>query len=188
MIHAQTKKTRVGAVNGRQIALIHVAKAKVGMEEDAYRDMLRDVSGAESSKDLTTEQFEECMKRFEALGFKSAGKSWPPSRASRVSEKPAFLQWERGLEPSPEKKPLMSKISALLAAQGKGWAYAHGMARRMFGVEKVVWCDFEQLHKIAAALSIHGKRLDRKGAGDAAAGVQSFPRAPGGNPGKGGKN
>jgi len=167
-MYAGARKARQGAVNGRQIALIHVARAKTGMDEAAYRDMLQDVTGgaASSSKDLTVPQFEECMRRFAALGFKgTGGKPWPPAKAKRFAEarKERFLAWERGLEPPPEKLPLMGKISALLCAQGKSWAYAHGMAQKMFAVEKVGWCHPEQLHAIAAALSIHGRRGARKG-------------------------
>lgn len=36
----------------KQIALIHVAKSKLGIAEDEYRSCLVQIAGVESSKDL----------------------------------------------------------------------------------------------------------------------------------------
>lgn len=50
------------------IALIHVAKAKIGMTEPEYRDLLG-AFGCESSKQLTAAKFEAVMKHFYNMGF-----------------------------------------------------------------------------------------------------------------------
>ena len=34
----------------------------------------------------------------------------------------------------------------------KPWEYADGMAKKMFKVEKLIWCTPQQLHKLVAAL------------------------------------
>ena len=39
--------------------------------------------------------------------------------------------------------------------------YAHGMAKRMFGVDQVHWLSDDKLHKLVAALQIYANR--RKG-------------------------
>jgi len=61
---------------------------------------------------------------------------------------------------SPEKgkRKMLAKISAILAEIEKPWAYADGMAFRMFGVEKLEWCTPDQTHKIVSALVYHQKR------------------------------
>lgn len=54
-----------------QIALIHVAKDRVGMDEDDYRAVLRRVGGVESSRQLDAAGFTAVMKVFERCGFQS---------------------------------------------------------------------------------------------------------------------
>lgn len=58
-------------VTHKQIALIHVAKKQLGLDEDAYRDILRRWGGMESSADLDQVRFHMVMMRFEQLGFRS---------------------------------------------------------------------------------------------------------------------
>ena len=67
--------------------------------------------------------------------------------------------------PSPEPAPgglgktrLLNKIEALLADAGRPWTYVDGMAKHMFGLDAVAFCDDRQLHKIVAALMIDQKR------------------------------
>lgn len=57
------------ALTHKQIALIHVAKSLVGMDEATYRTFLRAHAGVDSSKDLSKAQFNEVMTAFEGMGF-----------------------------------------------------------------------------------------------------------------------
>lgn len=52
-----------------KVALVHVAKAQVGMAEEVYRQMLREIGGVSSSVDLSSEAFAAVMDRFKTLGF-----------------------------------------------------------------------------------------------------------------------
>jgi hypothetical protein len=54
-----------------QISLIHVAKERVGMTDDAYRDMLKRVAGVTSSTALNRKGFEIVMDEFNRFGFKN---------------------------------------------------------------------------------------------------------------------
>lgn len=56
----------------------------------------------------------------------------------------------------------MGKIGALLADGKLSWNYAHGIAKKMFGVERLEWCDCQQLRKIVAALEYNKKRQAKK--------------------------
>jgi len=63
---------------------------------------------------------------------------------------------------------LLKKIEALLAEAGRPWAYADGIARKMFRVDKIAWCRAGDLHKIVAALMIDQRRRKaRRQASDA---------------------
>ncbi|NJM31319.1 MAG: regulatory protein GemA [Rhizobiales bacterium] len=56
----------------RQLGLLYVAKAKLGIADDDYRAMLSRVAGVESAKHLSDDGFAAVMAEFERLGFVSA--------------------------------------------------------------------------------------------------------------------
>lgn len=60
-------------INRKQIALIHVAKNKLGLDEAAYRELLGQF-GAKSSKELDYAQFKELIAAMERLGFEASTK------------------------------------------------------------------------------------------------------------------
>jgi phage gp16-like protein len=60
------------AVSRRKIALIHVAKAQLGLDDDDYRALLGRVAGVASSRDLRSADFDRVMAELERLGFRSS--------------------------------------------------------------------------------------------------------------------
>ncbi|WP_104565829.1 gp16 family protein [Ralstonia mannitolilytica] len=122
------------------LAKIHIARKQLGMDEDTYRAMLQSVGGVHSSKDLDDAGATKVLAHLQRSGFK------PTKHVGRV---PRAVT---------SNKALMSKIEALLADGGKPWAYAHSMAKRMFGIDKLEWCDHDQLWRIVAALQISANR------------------------------
>lgn len=52
-----------------QLAVIHIAKKELKLDDDLYRTLLQDVAGVSSSKDLDSESFDRLMKRFQRLGL-----------------------------------------------------------------------------------------------------------------------
>ena len=59
-------------ITRKQLALIHVAKSKLGMDDQEYRHTLLHFAGVESAKDLDREGFEAVMGYFEWQGFAPA--------------------------------------------------------------------------------------------------------------------
>lgn len=59
------------AISSRKIAVLHVAKAQLGLDDDAYRRILREEAGATSARQLTDVGFDTVMRRFQMLGFRS---------------------------------------------------------------------------------------------------------------------
>jgi len=55
----------------KQLALVHIAKARLGVPDDEYREILRDHCGVETSKDLDAEGFGLLMALFRQWGFLS---------------------------------------------------------------------------------------------------------------------
>ena len=64
-------------INRKKIALVHVAKAKLGLDDEEYRDMLINVCNVHSAKDLTETSFNRLMRYLEAVGFKSSNYKMP---------------------------------------------------------------------------------------------------------------
>ena len=58
------------AIGRKKKALLHIAKGKLHLDEETYRQILKGVAGAESSTELNREGFEKVMKRFQEMGFK----------------------------------------------------------------------------------------------------------------------
>lgn len=56
----------------KQTALIHLAKKQLGLSDERYRFILKEMAGVETSKDLDQTGFELVMKAMMALGFRSA--------------------------------------------------------------------------------------------------------------------
>jgi len=125
----------------RQIALVHVAKARLGLNEEDYRELLaRFGQGARSSKELTQGQLEELLQHFKKCGF----------------EVPSFRPLSKGA-PNIRRLPAakhagLAAVDRALANLNLPWVYAEGIARQMFGIKKLQWLAPEQLQKVRLAL------------------------------------
>lgn len=114
-----------------QLAQIHIAKKELGMDDDTYRAMLWTCARVESSKDLDYAGRLKVLEHLKGRGWKN--KQTKP----RVTE---------------HKQLQINKIEALIADMSLSWAYADGLAKRMYKRDKVQWCDAKELQGIIAAL------------------------------------
>lgn len=61
----------------QQLAVLHVAKKQLGLDDDTYRDILKAHAGVRSAKDLDTDGFENVMRYLKLeLGFRPTGKAF----------------------------------------------------------------------------------------------------------------
>lgn len=128
------------------LAKIHIAKQQLGLDDETYRALLARVAGVRSAKELNKRQTSAVLAEFERLGFKPK----PAKKANRTTPKPA-----------PDRAAQVAKIEAFLAEAERPWSYADAMALRMFKVERVEWCDSDQLRRLIAALNYDAKRHGR---------------------------
>lgn len=56
-------------ISNAQKTLLHVAKTKLHLDDETYRDLLRAEAGVESSKDLDNAGLNRVLLRFKKLGF-----------------------------------------------------------------------------------------------------------------------
>lgn len=123
-----------------RLAAIHLGKKELGMDDDTYRDLLQQVTGKRSAKELNDDELVAVLKRLEELGFsKKEFGTKPKVKAS--------------------KDALMGKIEALLTDAELHWNYAIGIAKKMFKKEALEFCTESELHRIVAALEYRKKRL-----------------------------
>lgn len=128
----------------KQLALIHIAKQQLGISDEDWRALLQAHFGVRSSAELDAAGRMRLIEALKAMGFR-------PRRRHRVRA-------------SEDRAPLLAKIDALLIACGHlPRSYADGIARRMFGIERVEWCRPDELRKIVAALEYHKRRVRKCG-------------------------
>lgn len=128
----------------RYLAPIHCAKRDLCMDDDAYRALLERVAKVRSARDLSPAAAARVLEEFERLGW--------INKRRRARGRP------HNFAALPDR---IHKIEAQLASMGLDWAYADGIARQMFKIQRVAWVRRpDQLDAIIAALhNEQSKRL-----------------------------
>ena len=131
----------------KDLARIHVAKKELGLDDDAYRELLKGTTGKASAADLSSKERFKLLCVLQKLGAPAATRQAYPGRPQK---------------PAPDQARLIEKIEALLADAQRPWAYADGMAKHMFKRESVKDCESGELVRIVAALTYDAKRRAAK--------------------------
>ena len=118
-----------------------MGKKQLGLDDDTYRDMLEQVTGKRSAKDMSDDDLVKVIQHLDQLGFSKR---------------------EFGNKPKVKlsKDALIGKIEAHLAENKLHWNYAKGIAKQMFQKEALEFCTENQLWRIVAALEYKKKRTD----------------------------
>ena len=105
----------------RDLATIHMAKAQLGMADDAYRAILWSVARVRSSADLDQAGRSKLLDHFKACG-------WKPT--------PRVNEWAFINTAARDRQPLLRKICMVCKSMGVGKAYAEGAAKRQHGIDR----------------------------------------------------
>lgn len=132
----------------KMLAKIHIAKEQLGLDDDVYRDLLAHTTGLRSCSKMNKTQLENVLLVLKRKGFRD-------DFVGGLGRMPLHLV---------EHRPMMNKIAVLLKQTGKTWAYAGGMAKKMFEKDKLSLLNGEELHKLLSALQIYANRHEKKGA------------------------
>lgn len=131
----------------QMIQKIHIAKAELKLDDNAYKMLLMEAVDKPSCTMMSDRELMIVLQKMQAKGFKVKSKYGKRPTASASA---------------PNRQLLMSKITALLTESNKPWGYAHAIAKRSFGIERVQWLTDDQLHKLVQMLAVfnhrHGKR------------------------------
>ena len=164
------------ATRNNDLALIHIAKAQLGIPDDQYRDMLFTIGRVRSSKDLDPAGRQRLIDHFKKCGW-----SMRPKAGGKAPSEWAFVfRLTQSCQPLGKKLfRLAQRIGALqsppLPVMPRAWAeaiLAQMRGQRAAGGAPVAapleMASFDELHDLVAALEIHRRRL-AKAAADAAA-------------------
>ena len=122
---------------------IHLGKDQLGLDEETYREMLQQLTGARSSINL-----DESGRRKVLAHMRKCGAVFTRPGRTRLD---------------PGKRPLLNKIYALLGDRPS--AYAEGILKQMFdrhAPQRLEWATPAQLHKVVAALEYDRQRKARR--------------------------
>ncbi|WP_066568085.1 gp16 family protein [Snodgrassella sp. CFCC 13594] len=123
------------------IAKIKIGQTQLGLDDATYRALLERVTGHRSCTEMDVGQLESVLAAMRSQGFTPTS----PTKHKRPSARTSA-------------DPMLRKVGALLADNKLPWNYAHGMARKMFRVDRVQWLNDEHMHKLIAALQIYANR------------------------------
>lgn len=127
------------ADRNRELARIHCVAKEIGLARDEYEDLLFSLARVRSAADLDDGARRRVIAHLQGL-------------ADRYDDW-AFVERSPG-----DRKPLLRKMIVMLRQRGAGKRYAEGIAKRMFGIERLELCAPDQLHKIVAALTYDQRR------------------------------
>lgn len=157
MKKSPTKPVDKAALRRRKdLAAIHVIAAKqLRLDEETYRALLERVAGVRSAAELDVRgriQVLQELRRLTGEGGRRMRNALPgPDAPQNVRDEIAGM---------------VAKVGAILAEAERGWPYAHGLAVRMFKVQRVEWLKANQLHRLVAALAIDQKRRRSRDQGE----------------------
>jgi len=125
----------------RDLATIHIAAKELALSDEDYRALLWTVGRAKSAGDLDAHGRRRVIDHMRSRGFM-------PRAKGRT-------------KPAPERELMVRKIRALLIDHPTGAkpdAYADGMARRMFKVDRFEWLQPDQMRSLIQALEVDKTR------------------------------
>ncbi|HNX76074.1 MAG TPA: regulatory protein GemA [Candidatus Rifleibacterium sp.] len=129
----------------KDLAMIHLAKKDLGLDDDMYRDILKQCCGVESSADLDQPNRRKLLAFFRGRGW--GRKDYRQGRPKNMNV--------------PDRSRMLRKIEALLADAKRPWGYADALAKRICKVDSLTFCEPAQLGKVISALMYDAKRNGR---------------------------
>jgi phage gp16-like protein len=147
---AEQRAAAYEAKRKQLLRLVHVGKGKLGLDDDAWRQLLRSTVSAESSKELTVAQLERVLDRLKKAGFKvRVPKAKGPQRA--LAHEP----------PDRKIRALWLDLHAKGIVRNPSEAALAAWIKREFGLEALQWLDAEQASKAIEKLKKWGRRAPK---------------------------
>lgn len=111
------------------LAKIHIAKKELGLSDDEYQDIIRQISGSKSAGDLTDSQLHDLLDRFHALG-------WRPRFRRRQTRPLPSMVWKA--------RALWLELHAMGVVKNPDWTALARFCKRMTGAQDLRQLDVRQ--------------------------------------------
>jgi hypothetical protein len=140
-------------ISPKQIALVHIAKSRLGIEEEEYRQMLHEF-GVKSSKELSTKKYWALMKYFNRLGFKPERKVSPDGRRVDFHPRPSDnLEPPRGFMNEAQAQRIWTIWNQISWAPAEGREAAlNNFCKKKANNDCWKWLSYAQAQKVLVIL------------------------------------
>lgn len=154
------KNMRLGLYRKIEIA----RKQLPDMDEEAFRERLRNEYGVSSRKDMSVSQLSRLVHDFAREGVVFTAPAKAKNKEVRPHSRPDWVEITDSMSYAPEKR----QILAIWRKLGYSMNSLDTRVRRAFGVPLFVWMkDREQLSTLLSDLQRRERTFDRKKAGGA---------------------
>lgn len=137
-----------------QIQKIHIAKTELKMSEDEYRSVLSSF-GVETSKDLSYQDADKLLEKFQQLGWKPKPKNpvkgkdkstWGKNNFSNLSKRP-------GKFATPEQLRMIEAYWKEVTGNDSRKSL-NKFLKRITGIDNIEWLTRDKIRKIKKALEV----------------------------------
>lgn len=154
------KKMRLGLYRKIEIA----RKQLPDMDEEAFRDRLRNDYGVSSRKEMSVSQLSRLVHDFAREGVVFTAPAKAKNKEVRPHSRPDWIEITDSMEYAPEKR----MIAAIWRKLGYSMNSLDTRVKKAFGVPLFVWMkDRDQLSTLLSDLQRRERAFDRKKAGGA---------------------
>lgn len=143
----------------RELALIHMAKAQLGLTREDYEHVLREVTGKTSAADLDAAGRDKLLKRFKAGGFVVKAKAGS-ARAASIREpqvKKLLAMWYALAEVGAVARPASSEACHRAV---EAWSKEQLAKHRQGPLDALRFATGTQLHVLIESMKMWGDRVD----------------------------
>lgn len=130
------------------LAKIHIAKKQLAMDDDAYREMLKNVGGVESAKDLSQAAVGRVLAHLKRCGFKAVAKKGDRKQAGDAQSQKIRALWLH-----------LHKLGAVCDPSEQALS---AWVKRMGKVDALQWMPTEVASKAIEELKQWVKRIEAK--------------------------
>jgi phage gp16-like protein len=120
--------------------------------------MLRTIGRVDSAADLGAEGRQQVIAHLKACGFKPKASAYNARRSAHSIRS----DWDWVNNAAPDRQAMLRKIAVMLKDAEREKAYADGIAKNMFQIERVEFCAPDQLRRIVSALVYDQRRRAEK--------------------------
>jgi len=132
-------------LTNKQKAVLHVAKNRLGLDDDDYRSALEAHGGARSAKNLSYRGFERVMEHFERCGFKAASRRVPKTQRSNRPGMATDAQLRKI-------KAFWLTLAGSYYETGQEWKALRGFLKKRFHIDHENFLTFEAAHNVIEAI------------------------------------